>query len=69
MFDSVANELLYIQIAALMKIPFLDDEEMPSPSQPLPPKVLGIVICDHVPKACTIFYVIRTVTLTFHVMK
>jgi hypothetical protein len=47
-FGSVANELLHVQIAALMKIPFLDDEEMPSPNQPLPPKVLGIVICDHV---------------------
>jgi len=48
-FGSVANELLHVQIAALMKIPFLDDEEMPSPNQPLPPKVLDIVICDHVP--------------------
>ncbi|KAK8448455.1 hypothetical protein SEVIR_7G016900v4 [Setaria viridis] len=38
MFGSVANELVLLQIAALMKIPFLD-EEMPSPNQPLPPKM------------------------------
>lgn len=42
MFDSVPNELLLLQIAALMKIPFLD-EDMPSPNQPLPPKVLCIM--------------------------
>ncbi len=37
-----ANELLHLQIAALMKIPFLD-EEMPSANEPFPPKVLGSV--------------------------
>lgn len=42
MYGYVANELLVIQIAALMKIPFLD-EDMPSPNQPLPPKVLCIM--------------------------
>jgi actin-related protein 8 len=42
MLCSVANEFTLLQIAALMKIPFLD-EEMPSLNQPLPPKVLCIV--------------------------
>ncbi|OQU81218.1 actin-related protein 9 isoform X2 [Sorghum bicolor] len=37
--QNAERESAYDIIAALMKIPFLDDEEMPSPSQPLPPKM------------------------------
>ncbi|XP_066346730.1 actin-related protein 9 isoform X3 [Miscanthus floridulus] len=37
--QNAERESAYDIIAALMKIPFFDDEEMPSPNQPLPPKM------------------------------
>jgi len=68
MFGSVANELLLLQIAALMKIPFLD-EEMPSLNQPLPPKVLCIVTtCLYLMPcySCFSFYATTTATTNTH---